>query len=149
LRRAALGLVALPLALAPGALAETKPAPPPWVRHVAPDRLCLQFGHFDWLRYIRDTDRIARAGRTDEAAARERALGESLWYLGRGTGRICSCGPKAAVLGDLRRLLPELKKRPGIAHQDMTAADHVAGTIAGIEAGGIAVVPPQHQGCKR
>jgi hypothetical protein len=147
-RRALFGVVAAALAPAPASMAEAAPARP-WVRLVSPDRACLRFGTFDWLGYIRDADALARAGRAAEARARERALGESLWHLGRGTGRICSCSGKGAVLRDLRLLVPALKAHPGIAHHDMAAADHVEGTIAGIEAGGIAVVPPQHAGCKR
>jgi hypothetical protein len=120
----------------------------PWVRLVPPDRMCLRFGEYDWLKYIREIDTMAKGRHTAVARAREKALGEALWYLGRGTGRICSCGSKEAVLADLRRMLPELKKRPRIAHQDMAAADHVGGTIAGIEADGIAVVSAEHEGCK-
>lgn len=147
MRRAACGVVAVLLASAPASMAET--APPPWVRLVAPDRMCLRFGTFDWLGYIRQSDALARDGRKADAEAHERALGESLWHLGRGTGRICSCSGRVAVLRDLRLLVPALKTRPGIGHQGMAAAGHVEGTIAGIETGGIAVVPPQHAGCKR
>ena len=136
---------ALPaLMLAAAAAAET--APPPWVRYVAPDRQCIRFGEYDWHRYMFETD-VLSSRRT--IAAREQALGEALWYLGRGTGRICSCGPKAAVLADLRTMLPELRKRPGVAYQEMKAAAHIGGVIAGIEADGIAVVPPSHEGCTR
>ena len=121
----------------------------PWMRLVPPDRMCLRFGDYDWLKYIREIDTMAVGRHATVARAREKALGEAVWYLGRGTGRICSCGSKEAVLADLRRMLPELKKHPRIAHQDMPAADHVGGVIAGIEAEGIAVVPPAHEGCKR
>jgi|SRR5688572_29718868 len=121
----------------------------PWLRLVPPDRMCLRFGDYDWLKYIREIDTMAKGRHAAVARAREKALGEALWYLGRGTGRICSCGGKEAVLADLRRMLPELKKRPRIAHQDMAAADQIGGVIAGIEAEGIAVVPPAHEGCKR
>ena len=137
-----LALLSLPVTAA----AETAKPPPEWVRLVPPDRMCIRFGDYDWLQYIRGTDLFSA---TVTLRARERALGETLWYLGRGTGRICSCGTKQAVLADLKAMLPELKKRPGIAYQDMKAADHVEGVIAGIEAEGIGVVPPAHTGCKR
>lgn len=149
MRRLRLGLVLAALAAPAVAMAETKAPATPWVRHVPPDRFCIGFGSFDWLRYMRDTDALARQGRKTAAAERSRALGEALWYLGRGTGRICSCGPKDAVLADLRRMLPELERRPAIAFQDMTAAAQVEGVIAGIEAGGVAVVATSNAGCAR
>lgn len=146
----------LPIALfaaaagAPVMAAAEATTAPPWVRNVAPDRACIRFGSFDWLRYIRESDNLRAKDTTKRVAiARDQQLGEALWYLGRGTGRICSCGGKEAVLADLRRMLPELKKRSSIRYQDMPAADHVAGAIAGIEAEGIAVVPPAHEGCTR
>ena len=142
----ALSLAAL-AAVGP-ALAETA-VPEPWVRYVAPDRLCLRFGSFDWRGYMVATDAMAKRGQKEAAAKRYQALGEALWYLGRGTGRICSCTSQSATVLDLKRLVPELKRRPAIAHQEMAAAEHVEGTIAGIEAGGVAVVPPSHEGCKR
>jgi hypothetical protein len=141
-------LLALALSSA-SAAAQAAEGETPWVRLVPPDRLCLRFGDYDWLKYIREIDTMAKGRHAAVARAREKALGEALWYLGRGTGRICSCGSKDAVLVDLRRMLPELKKRPRIAHQNMAAADQIGGVIAGIEADGVAVVSAEHEGCKR
>ncbi len=143
------GLCAIVLLAAGSAAAESARPILPWVRLVPPDHFCVRFGTFGWIGYLRDTDALARRGDSAGAAERERALGEALWYLGRGTGRICSCGSKEAVLADLKRMLPELKRRPGIAYQDTQAAARVEGVIAGIEADGVAVVPPAHAGCVR
>ncbi len=149
MRLALFGLCLAALAAPGSAAAETARPQPPWVRLVPPDRFCIRFGGFDWLRYFREIDAMAKTRHVADARARERTLGEALWYLGRGSGRICSCGPKSAVVADLKAMLPALKQRPAIAYQDMAAAEHVGGVIAGIEAEGIAVVPPAHEGCAR
>ena len=148
MRRRLIAICVAAIALPAPSLAETAPRPP-WVRHVAPDRHCIRFASFDWRGYMATTDAMARRGQKEAAAKRSQALGEALWYLGRGTGRICSCASQAATVADLRRLVPELKRRPTIAHNEKPAAEQVESVITGINVGGLAVVPPSDEGCKR